>query len=127
MFLTRYFVQSFELFSNIFIQVKMVSLVSTGVCTPTLANVCLGDADVVMELDHLTLAEYRASPNATFPAMFGGRVSSGFDLDVSVASINSSVLARELGFVRRSSPIPDRTESSGYSNISQTCYDMLEK
>ena len=53
---------------------KFVQLVGTGTCTNTMANVCLGEAQTLMPMDHLPLAAYLAHPQATFSAEFGGRV-----------------------------------------------------
>ena len=105
----------------------MVNLVGVGVCTPTIANVCLGDADVVMELDHLTLAEYRVSAEATFPAQFGGQVLSPFDRADSVVSVNSDILAAQRGFATVALDDSSQSHDSRYDNISQSCFDMLEK
>ena len=103
-------------------------MVDSGTCTPTLASVCVGDDDLVMEFDHLDLADCRASSAATYPAVFGGQVKSPFDHSQLSESSFVELDPVDLGFIQ-----PDSIESAGtgstvnYSNISSRCYDMLER
>ena len=103
----------------------MVNMVGASCCTASLSNVCLGDDEIVMEMDHLTLAEYRLHPDATFPAIFGGRVTAD-DVGV-VPESPPSVNPVELGFVSTGAQDVNVSGSSGYSNISRASYEMLEK
>ena len=103
----------------------MVNMVGASCCTASLANVCLGDDDLVMEMDHLTLAEYRLHPEASFPAAFGGRVA--FLSDSPRPASPPPVNPADLGFVSVGAQEPVTPNSSGYSNISRSSYDMLEK
>ena len=103
-------------------------MVDSGTCTPTLASVCIGDDDLVMELDHLDLADYRASSAATYPAVFGGQVKSPFDLSQLSESSFAELNPADLGFVQPDSVESIETGSTvDYSNISSRCYDMLER
>ena len=78
-----------------------------------------------MEMDNLTLAEYRAHPESTYPAQFGGKVPYR-ETEMPPASpapespdvpVFSSVAA----------PSSNSSQSTGYSNISRSCYNMLER
>ena len=100
----------------------MIGMVSISTCTPTFRNVCLGSESKLMELDHLSLAEYYASPDATYPADFGGRVSHSSQV------MTSAELSEPLASEFTSPPeVPTGDVSSDYHNISQSCYEMLEK
>ena len=104
----------------------MVDMIAASTCTATLANVCIGDEEFVMEMDELTLAEYRVDPASTYPTAFGGRV----DLVSGDASIASAepVNPADLGFVHAETDSSTGTSAtSGYSNISRSCYEMLER
>ena len=103
----------------------MVGLVGVGSCTATMANVCLGDDEFVMEMDHLTLAEYRADSESTYPACFGDRVDLRSETQPDVPA--ESVPANNHGFVAPEPTSDSTSRSSGYSNISRSCYDMLER
>ena len=100
----------------------MVGMVSVSTCTPTFRNVCLGSESKLVELDSLSLAEYYASPDATYPVDFGGRIPHSSQV-MSLAELSESVPEDIV------SPVEDpKTDvSSGYHDISQSCYDMLEK
>ena len=99
-------------------------MVGVSCCTATLASCCLGDDELRMEMDDLTLAEYQAHPDSTYPKEFGGQVpyknappkppaAPAFNPNVNLSSASTSV--------------SNSTRSSGYSNISRSCYDMLER
>lgn len=103
----------------------MVDMVGASCCTASFGNVCLGDEEIVMELDHLTLAEYQVHPDATFPAIFGGRVLSSVSerRPVTPPPINPA----DLGFVSVGAQADNSPDLSGYSNISRSSYEMLDK
>ena len=101
----------------------MVDMVGAATCTASIGSVCLGDDEFLMEMDHLTLAEYRVHPDSTFPAHFGGQVPLK---DVAPRNV-TPVDPVTLGFESRAVPNNDVSGSSGYSNISRSSYDMLEK
>ena len=103
----------------------MVDMVGVGTCTASLGSVCLGDDDVLMEMDHLILAEYRVHPDSTFPARFGGQVPFQ-DAPVRVASPVPDLPIAQ-GFASQAVPVADVGDLSGYSNISRSSYEMLEK
>ena len=94
-------------------------MMSASTCTPNIRNVCLGSESVLMELDHLSLAEYYSSEDATYPAIFGGRVKHPSQLPD--PPVVETVSAAE------SAAVAEATTSSGYGHISQSCYAMLEK
>ena len=101
-------------------------MVGGSCCTASFANVCLGDEDLIMEMDHLTLAEYRLHPESSYPAAFGGRVP--FAGEDSASVVTPPVDPADLGFISVGVQELDSTsDSSGYSNISRTSYEMLEK
>ena len=103
----------------------MVNMVGVSCCTASLGNVCLGDDDVLMEMDNLTLAEYRAHPESTYPRIFGGRVPYSGSAIPEVPDSPPDPAA--LGFVSVGAQEPPTPDSSGYSNISRSSYEMLEK
>ena len=103
----------------------MVDLLGVGTCTASLASVCLGDDTQVMEMDHLTLAEYRACPDSTYPPCFGGHVP--YAPNGSPAVDAPSVDYSALGFVSVQPENIPSSLSSGYSNISRSSYEMLER
>ena len=103
----------------------MVDMIGVGTCTPTSANVCLGSETNLMELDKLTLAEYRASSAATFPAEFGACVMMKGQTRASLSVDIAPSLDAEFAHVVQ--PADDVTQSSGYSNISESAYDMVNK
>ena len=47
-------------------------MICASTCTASLANVCLGDDVLVIEMTNLTLVEYRDHSEATFHTQFGG-------------------------------------------------------
>ena len=102
-------------------------MVGVGVCTPTIANVCLGDEEVVMEFDHMSLAEYRAYSGATYPAGFGGRVLSPFDETGTAGDLSSLSDPANLGFLHADSESAASEPPSDVHEISQSCFEMLEK
>ena len=103
----------------------MVNMVGVACCTASFSNVCLGDAEILMEMDHLTLAEYRAHPESTFPAIFGGRVPHADSESSPSPSTPANSSAH--GFISVGAQDPVTPDSSGYSNISRSSYEMLEK
>ena len=76
-----------------------------------------------MDLYNLSLSEYRASADATYPADFGGcillaghtRPPSGSGPDATLPGFQSAV-----------PPTNHDSVSSGYSNISESAYKMRE-
>ena len=95
-------------------------MIGVGTCTPTLGNVVLGTDSRLMDLCHLTLAEYRASPAAVYPAEFGGFIP--------FAGQSQPVTTTPLVIPRPESPVLNAVgHSSGYSNISETAYKMQER
>ena len=100
-------------------------MVGASCCTASLGSVCLGDDEIVMELDHLTLAEYQVHPDATFPAIFGGRVLPATAPSRPVTP--PPVDPVDLGFVSVGAQADASAVSSGYSNISRSSYEMLDK
>ena len=100
----------------------MVGMVGVSTCTPTFSNVCLGSESRLMDLDDLCLADYYASPDATYPAVFGGRVPHPSQV-MTTGELAESV-PEEPPVTSKS---PKINESSNYHDISQSCYDMLEK
>ena len=104
-----------------------MTMVGVGVCTPTIANVCLGDEEVVVEFDHMSLAEYRACSDSTYPAGFGGRVLSTFDETDTTGDSSSSPNPADLGFLHADSESVASEPSSDVHEISQSCFEMLEK
>ena len=103
----------------------MVKMIGASTCTASLANVCLGDDEFMLEMDNLTLAEYRAHPDSTFPARFGGKIPyhdpNSPPRDPSPEPFPVPVSAVPAAPSRNSS------SSTGYSNISRSCYEMLER
>ena len=94
-------------------------------CTASLANVCLGDDDLLMEMDNLTLAEYRVHPESTYPAQFGGKIP--FQESNSSTSSSVSDSPSVPVFPVPAMPSSGSSLSTGYSNISRSCYEMLER
>ena len=108
-----------------------MQLVGTGTCTNTMANVCSGDAQILMPMDHLPLAAYLAHPQATFLPEFGGRVPelpSLSEVSSSAPSIiepstESSNISTSLSTVETA-----RSTSTdlAFGDISQRCFHQLE-
>ena len=99
----------------------MVSMVGVSTCTPNLRNVCLGSESDLMELDHLCLAEYYASSDATYPTIFGGRVSPPSQVSQDPVVVDAADSAKFESLANASS------RSTNSYDISRSCYDMLEK
>ena len=103
----------------------MVNMICSSTCTASLANVCLGDDDLMMEMDNLTLAEYRAHPESTFPDQFGGEVPfQGSEMATKSPLPEPPTVPV---FSTPAAPSSNSSLSTGYSNISRSCYDMLER
>lgn len=103
----------------------MVEMISASTCTASLANVCLGDDDFMLEMDNLTLAEYRAHPESTFPACFGGKVPYN-DPNLPPRDPSPEPIPVPMSPVP-AAPSRNSSSSTGYSNISRSCYEMLER
>lgn len=76
-----------------------------------------------MDLYNLTLSEYRASTEAVYPAEFGGFV----PFAGQVQPIVEPTPPVPSGFESTPAPQNETSLSSGYSNISESAYKMLER
>ena len=90
-----------------------------------MSNVCSGDADILMPMDHLTLAEYLEHPESLFPAEFGGQCPSPPPLES-----GSTVPTPEPFEVNPSSSsessVVDSTPTP-LGDISDRCYMQLDR
>ena len=59
-------------FYGVYFQCTVIDMICASTCTASLANVCLGDDVLVIEMTNLTLVEYRDHSEATFHTQFGG-------------------------------------------------------
>lgn len=89
-----------------------------------MANVCCGDADRLMPLDHLTLAEYLEHPDALFLPEFGGRWPPE---QVSTESSASAPSSFEYVSESNSDVASSDSDVTPLGDISDRCYYQLDK
>ena len=99
----------------------MVDLVGVGVCTDTVANLCLGEATTLMDPDHLTLAQYQMAAGSSFPVKYGREVA----FSGAPEYLNPQPLPT--GFNVLTTESSAGSDSTTVSNVSDTCYFMLER
>ena len=98
-------------------------MVGVGVCTDTLASVCVGTSTQLMDPDLLTLAQYQDSPTSTFPVEYGSQV----DFRAATVVYGPQPLPPNFQAAAVSS---DETTSSTVSSVpvvEDSCYFMLER
>ena len=86
-----------------------------------MASVCLGDDDLLLPLNHLTLAEYLDHPEAQFPIEFGSR-----HPPVAEAPVEPAVVDPPEGFEHGSDPTEESSNLSALGDISDRCYHQLD-
>ena len=97
----------------------MIPQVGAGVCTDTVASVCVGNATQLMDPQLQTLAQYQTDPKSDYPRVYGCKVN--FSGAPSTSETQPPV------------PVPevDSTDTTSSSNTSagfnQTNYIMLER
>lgn len=96
-------------------------MVGVSTNTASMANVCLGDDDLLLPLDHLTLAEYLVHPDATFPVEFGSRHPS-----LPVPPAESPAPPADFEYQTESESTGVSTSPEPLGDISDRCYHQLD-
>lgn len=86
-----------------------------------MASVCLGEDDILLPMNHLTLAEYLDHPEAQFPAEFGSRHPPVADVPVVPAVVDPPA-----DFEPPSSSSGGTATVSALGDISDRCYHQLD-